>query len=254
MSTPTPLNAAFGLTRKGVPVFPCRDDTKAPLTLNGFKDATINTEIVRAWWTHWPNALVGVPAGDKFVVLDIDCTKHTEAAQWYGKANLPLTRTHITRSGGRHLLFKPNDAVRNSAGKICRGVDTRGLGGYIIWWPACGHEVLHGGALAEVPEWIMRALAPPTLPPPSRLSAPIPHPQPKLNGIIRAVARASVGERNHLTFWGACRLAEMASEGSLSRNDAIAFAVEAATRNGLPRHEAWRTAESAFKSVLGWQP
>ena len=94
-----------------VPVFPCGAN-KAPLLPRGFKDATTDFVLIGTWWSRWPNALVGVPTGIQFVVLDIDCGKHVEAAQWYGKANLPLTRTHITRSGGRHLLFQPDDRVR----------------------------------------------------------------------------------------------------------------------------------------------
>jgi hypothetical protein len=158
------VHEALALARRDIPVFPCINRPghaadKAPLTAHGFKDATIDPELIRQWWTRWPDALIGVPAGVNFVVLDIDCGKHPEAAQWYGRANLPLTRTHITRSDGRHLLLQPDDRVRNTAGKICRGVDTRGHGGYIIWWPACGLEVLHDAELAPVPEFIIRTFA-----------------------------------------------------------------------------------------------
>jgi hypothetical protein len=68
---------------------------------------------------------------------------------------------HITRSGGQHLLFQPDVRVRCTTGKIARRIDTRGIGGYAIWWPACGLEVLHGEALEPVPNWILKALEPP---------------------------------------------------------------------------------------------
>jgi Bifunctional DNA primase/polymerase, N-terminal len=250
---------ALRLARQGTLIFPCGED-KRPLTPRGFKDAITNPDLVHEWWTQWPEALIGVPTGDKFVVVDLDL-QHEDAQRWYdsNRTRLPLTRAHVTRSGGRHLLFKPplgngeSPPISCSVGKLARGVDVRGLGGYIIWWPACGLEVLHGEALAEMPEWLIAELSKPTaqiipfqrrpLPPNSEEA------RRKLDGIIRVVAWASEGERNAKTFWGACRLAEMTREGFLHRNEAIAVAVEAASRAGLPRQEALRTTQSAFRKI-----
>ena len=242
---------ALALARRGVPVFPCRADNKAPLTAHGFKDASTDPDFITAWWSSSPDALIGVPTGIKFVVLDIDCGKHVEAAEWYGKANLPRTRTHITRSDGRHLLFKPDDRVRNTASKIRRGVDTRGHGGYIVWWPACGLEVLHGDVLAPVPEWITRALAPPQ-PARAAITASVPledcegRVRLRLAGIFRAIAGAREGERNALAFWGARHLREMISQRLLSRDEAIKIITTAASRAGLSHKEASSTAISAL--------
>src|SRR5262249_21075482 len=69
----------------------------------------------------------------------------------------------------------------------------------------------------------------------------------RLYGIIRRMATAREGERNHMTFWGACRLAEIAGAGELTQSDAIGLAVEAASRTGLSRQEAARTIRSAFE-------
>jgi Bifunctional DNA primase/polymerase, N-terminal len=178
----------------------------------------------------------------------VDCDlQHPEAQWWYSQANLPVTRKHSTRSGGRHVLFRPHPKVRCTAGKINPHIDTRGHGGFIIWWPACGLEVLHPDVLAPVPSFILRALRP-TPPPRPPTSAPRPEAATRqLEGIVRTVAKAQQGERNHLAYWGGCRLAEMAGLGLLSRATAMDIAVEAATRNGLPYREAMRTVESAFK-------
>ena len=241
-----PLDHALRLAQKGNAVFPC-DNDKRPFTAHGFKDASNDPDLIRRWWTRWPDALIGVPTGIKFCVVDIDL-QHPEAQEWYGRANLPITRTHVTRSGGRHLLFRPHDEFRCSASKIWKHVDTRGLGGYIIWWPAEELEVLHAGTVAEVPGWIIAKLnPPPPPPPPSRVigrAAPVGN---KVDGLIRTVARAGEGERNHVTFWASCRFAELVDQGMVGRDDAIALVMEAAARAGLPRDEARRTALSAFR-------
>jgi hypothetical protein len=154
---------AMCLALRGCPVFPCQQN-KQPFTAHGFKDATTDIDQIAAWWRDWPEALLAVPTGIKFSVLDLDL-QHIEAQQWYDqhRAELPLTRTHITRSGGRHLLFRPHTDLKCSTGKIHRGVDTKGAGGYIIWWPAHGFDVLHGGASAAMPDWILAKLNPPQI-------------------------------------------------------------------------------------------
>jgi Bifunctional DNA primase/polymerase, N-terminal len=243
------MGAALGLAAKGVPVFPCRVNTKAPLVPTGFKAATTDPATIKNWWTSWPDALIGVPTGEKFCVIDCDL-QHTEAQWWYARTNLPLTRKHETRGGGRHLLFQPHDDVKCTAGKLHPHIDTRGRGGFIIWWPATGLEVLHANVLAPVPEFILRLLRPIPEPSPPSIRTTLATPQiaaRQLEGIVRTIGEAPEGERNCILFWGANRLAEMAQEGLLTRGEAMAIAVEAACHNGLPRFEAQRTVASAFR-------
>jgi Bifunctional DNA primase/polymerase, N-terminal len=241
-------SAAVSLAERGCPVFPCRNTDKRPHTPHGFKDASTDPVVITSWWQQWPDALVGVPTGEKFVVLDCDL-QHVEAQQWYSKANLPLTRTHVTRSGGRHLFFKPRPDFKNSAAKIEHGIDTRGLGGYVIWWPAHGFDVMHGGALADVPQWLLRQLNPP--PPQLVYSAPPRrlHSDKDLEPLVRVILQAKEGERNTKTFWAACRLAEHVFGGQIGRNDMIGIVVEAATRTGLSHTEARQIANSALRTA-----
>jgi hypothetical protein len=240
------FDAALALVQqRGLSVFPCKVADKTPYTTHGFKDATADPERIRRWWSQWPNALIGVPTGSNFVVVDVDL-QHREAQDWYARANLPTTRMHVTRSGGRHILFQPTDYVRCSASKIWRHVDTRGHGGFIIWWPASGFEVLNVDSLAPVPDWILRGLQQPKHHHPTLKTTDVDNGPAKISGIIRAVAGAREGERNQLCFWGACRLAELAEQHVIAEDDAIAIAIEAASRAGLPYAEALRTARSAF--------
>jgi Bifunctional DNA primase/polymerase, N-terminal len=112
-----------------VPVFPC-DNDKTPFVTHGFKDASSDPDTIRKWWLKWPDALIGVPTGIKFVVVDLDL-QHDEARGWLSDnwGRLPVTRTHRTRSGGKHLLFAPHPDVKCSTGKVHPHVDTRGHGG-----------------------------------------------------------------------------------------------------------------------------
>jgi hypothetical protein len=233
---------ALDLARRGIPVFPCKVDKK-PYTASGYKNASTDPDVIVKWWQKWPDALIGVPTGIKFVVLDLDL-QHPEANQWYARANLPLTRTHITRSGGRHLLFKPRDDFKCSASKIWPHIDTRGAGGYIIWWPAHDGEVMHGAALAEVPKWVMAKLKPPAPArrPPVRLRSDV-----DLDPLLRVILQAKEGQRNTATFWAACRMAEHVHAGQLSDGDMIDLVIGAAARNGLPVTEAKQIANSAIR-------
>lgn len=128
----------------------------------GFKDATSNPAALRRLWRKYPEPLVGVPTGkvSGLFVVDIDSGKHVEAGEWLERNSprLPDTRHHRTKSGGLHLLFKYRAGLKSTASKLAPGVDTRGDGDYVIWWPFClelwaDH---HFGPLAEMPTGLRR--------------------------------------------------------------------------------------------------
>jgi len=236
---------------KHIPCFPCRED-KRPACPHGFKDASADPKIVWALWRDYPGCLVGVPTGEKFVVLDLDF-KHPEAMTWYHETPLPVTRTHVTRSGGKHLFFAPHPLVKNTASKIARGVDTRGEGGYVIWWPQLGFEVMHGNVLAQVPEIILAAFTAPPRPEPRPYSGIPDHgngnSEAAVRGILTAVGGAQEGERNNLLNWGAWTLRSMINSGELdysSGAEARTALLEVGMSIGLPRAEVERTIKSAM--------
>lgn len=152
---------ATGLAEEyGIPVFACRTD-KRPYTEHGFKDATTNLEAIAQTWAEYPDALVGVPTGraSRIDVLDVD----PDGLEWYREhaTQLAAGRVHRTRLNGFHLLYRTSEIeVRNSAGKIAPGIDIRGEGGYIIWWPAHGLEAT--GLLEDMtppPQWLLDRLS-----------------------------------------------------------------------------------------------
>ena len=134
-----PAEAALRLARDyRLPVFPCGDDKK-PLTKHGFKDATTDGGQIRRRWTRHPHALVGVPTGAStgLLVIDVD-PAGIDFILEHGDL-LDTGRRHNTRRGFHYLFRMPAAlSIRSSAGKFAEGVDVRGDGGYIIWWPAAG--------------------------------------------------------------------------------------------------------------------
>ena len=78
------LEHALKLVADGIPVFPCKPD-KSPYTKNGFKNASINPEQVKAWWNQFSDAMIGMPTGKAsgIWVLDIDTAKNGETVNGY---------------------------------------------------------------------------------------------------------------------------------------------------------------------------
>jgi hypothetical protein len=148
------------------PVFPCLPD-KSPACPRGFKAAGQDPDHIRRLWKRHPGELIGVPTGivSGIDILDID-PRHDGMTWWAAHQDaVPVTRTHRTRSGGLHVVMLHHEIVRNSQSKIAPGVDTRGQGGYAIWWPAHGGTVDHADLIDDWPAWLLRRLKPTLLPP-----------------------------------------------------------------------------------------
>ncbi len=174
------LDDAIRLARR-VPVFPCAA-SKKPACPHGFKDAVSDPAAIVDLWRAYPGSLIGVPTGESSGIDALDIDPRSGGAEWLAEAedSLPPTRRHHTRSGGLHLIFRHTDRVRNTASKIAPGVDTRGTGGYIIWWPAHGCEIENPRTLEDWPKWLLRILIPP------RTSAPPPLPATRAEADARA--------------------------------------------------------------------
>jgi Bifunctional DNA primase/polymerase, N-terminal/Primase C terminal 1 (PriCT-1) len=164
------IRAALTLAKKGLHVFPCRPRDKRPATANGLKDATTDLDLIRQWWRQEQRYNVAVTTGERsgiFVIdidgLDAECELRKLEAE---HGELPATVETIT-ARGRHIYFKwPEIPVRNSAGKIARGIDVRGEGGYVLAPPSVhpsGRRYHWGvdsaGAFASVPDWLLDKIA-----------------------------------------------------------------------------------------------
>lgn len=137
----------------------------------GFKAATTDPAVIRRMFSCTEAELIGVPTGIVSGIDALDIDPRHGGHDWLAEnvRRLPETRTHRTRSDGRHLLFKADPRVRCSAGRIAPGVDVRAQGGYAIVPPSPGYSVVNAAPVAAWPDWLLvpgLALAPlPTVQP-----------------------------------------------------------------------------------------
>lgn len=244
------LDHALALASEGCAVFPCHHD-KRPATPHGFKDAARDPDDVRSLWCLHPAPLVAIATGEAsgLAVLDID--RQHDGGRWWTSTRdkLPVTRTHRTRSGGLHLVFRHRAGLRSSTSKVAPGIDIRADGGCAIWWPAVGLPVLCEGPIADWPEWLVLAAPPPPVRLPRFAVRPrsAAHVERSLIGLGRFVAFAPEGQRNGRLYWAAHRAAEAIERGELSQPHAEALLIECANRAGLPCREAASTIASVMR-------
>ncbi len=178
---------AVGLSQEhGLQVFPLRPGVKLPYPgSRGCLDASTNVEQITEWAKRYPRANYGVASGERrrLVVIDIDRLEaDSQLTDLYGVR--PRTPTVTTPKPGRHEYYSaPTGAtLRNTAGKLLPGVDTRAHHGYVVGPGSVladgrRYATLPGLSfddvpIAPLPEAILSALLPPTAGFTSRHSPP----------------------------------------------------------------------------------
>jgi putative DNA primase/helicase len=170
----TCLETALTLAERGMFVFPLQPNAKTPLTKNGYKDATTDLDKITNWFNKWPNANIGIAAGQShLVIIDIDVKNGVDGEASLtkllnGHNTLPQTLQVRTPTGGRHIYFSApeNLEVKNSAGTIGLGIDVRGVGGYVVAPSSIidGRTYDYIGAdtnIAPLPDWLVMEAANP---------------------------------------------------------------------------------------------
>ena len=185
------LEEALFLATKGIAVFPvhtiergycaCGDRTcsnvgKHPRIKNWVNMASVSPDTIRTWWGKWPNDNIGIATGSKSKVdvLDVD-PRHggVESLQILEKefGSLPLSVRSITGGGGFHIYFSRLEHIKrisNSVGKLGRGLDVRGDGGFVVAPPSlhksgqsytwCEGQSLREKAPEPLPSWLAEKL------------------------------------------------------------------------------------------------
>ena len=244
MTPMTPTRHALELAEAGFSILPCQHN-KTPACQHGYKDATRDPRMIRAFFEGNPCALVGVATGavSDLAVLDIDA-KHPVAHRWWAEHRALLLPTWVvrTRSGGLHLWYHHAPGLRCSAGLIAPGIDVRADGGYVISWHAAGLPVLCDAERAPWPLWL-----------PAQPKAASRDPEPlrvpddrQTAALIRFVALSPESQRNCRLYWAACRMAGMVASGFLAAAQAEALLVHSAMHAGLGEIEAQKTSRSGL--------
>jgi hypothetical protein len=204
--------AALDLAANGWAVFPCKwwgEDAKRPLTTDGHHDASRHPDQIKAWWRHWPKAMIGAPVPATLLAVDIDPRKGGSLAALEAITGpLPTTLTVWSgrNDGGQHLYFlRPHGPLTST--RLPKGIDLKANGYCIV--PPSIHPVT-----GQPYRWQQHPVAPA---PHSLRELLLPAPRPVKTftgcnssgaGLVRKVAETAEGDRNRVLFWAACRAAE----------------------------------------------
>lgn len=194
-----------------------------------------------------PNLGIAVGRASGLFVLDIDpehggADSMTALVAEHGP--LPATFVVQTGSGGWHYYFAYPDSIelRNTAGRIAPGIDTRAEGGQVVAAPSRSakgsYVVLRDAPIAEAPQWLIEAARKPDVEPGTTATASsLPRPEDyspeewqRLNAYAAKAVQGNLerldkmkaaatpdpsayrGEPwNHTTFQVACSLIEIAN-------------------------------------------
>jgi putative DNA primase/helicase len=287
---------ALDYAQRGWHVFPCNPRNKAPFVgkdrdeagneipkSGGLYKATTDADQIRAWWTRWPRAMIGVRMGAASGVwgLDPDAPKEVgdaDGRQKWAKLQIengqcPHTHSHLTPGDGLHLLFKyrADRPITNGEGKLTKsGINVRGEGGYVIAPPSARFdgkryeiaEPLDFFSFAEAPHWLYDLILPaepsPALQPIifETIDSIVPrlpntaYGKAAIDGIRANVAAAGKGQRNKALNSAAYNLAGFADSAGVSQADAEHALLGAATANGLVAEDGEQNVLAIIHS--GW--
>lgn len=124
------LETAMDYAERGIPIFPCRPDGKAPACAHGHKDASKDPDQIRAWWTECPEYNIGLcPEDASWCVIDVD-----PGANLADIPDRPQTYEVRTPRGGAHLYYQ--GSLPPTASKLGEHIDTRGRNSYVLVPPS----------------------------------------------------------------------------------------------------------------------
>jgi hypothetical protein len=122
----TPQDWAICWVRKNYFIFPCLPKSKAPATEHGFKDASNDEKVVRAWWKQNPNYNPAISLGpSNLVVRDFDTIKPT--VDWPSTFTVKTGRLPVNGIDGIQMYYLGSCKTHGVAGG-----EVRSRGAYVL--------------------------------------------------------------------------------------------------------------------------
>ncbi|WP_322755691.1 bifunctional DNA primase/polymerase [Frankia sp. Cas3] len=147
--------AALGYARRGWPTFPlwwpngdrcacgtpdCDRPAKHPIgraAPRGLHSSTVDPDVIRSWWSRWPDANIGLRTGVHFDVIDLDGVEGLASLAAMDNAGYPPNILGIAETGreiGWHLFVPPSGDTNKT--RFLPGLDYRGKSGYVVAAPS----------------------------------------------------------------------------------------------------------------------
>jgi hypothetical protein len=278
------LKLAKSLAKKGLHVFPCRpssvfsDDAitelvkiKSPWVRESWsKESTTDLTTIKDIWTDGKSdAMPGIDLGKSgHVVIDLD--RHNDNDD--GVANFTKLATEhnchiaqwptvVTPSGGKHVYFlQPKHiTLGNGEGKLPRGINVRGKGGYVIAPGAEGDAGAYSGfsrpitEAVELPQWLIDIIKPPRpsfhniFTPGKASTREYAYASAALRKQSDEVAGTREGSRNNVLYKAAAAMGNQIASGRISEHEVVSALTNAGLSAGLDPEEVNNTIESGLK-------
>lgn len=219
------------------------------VSLVSHSEASDDPEVHKMWANLYRDKMTNwaVPTGKVNGILVLDVDIKGNGYETLKKFETPRTLTQRTPSGGMHLIFKyPTDGRRyGNKVKFLPGLDTRGDGGYIIWYGADETPI------AEPPTWFTEKTAEVLHQPQNQLTFSTVKLAPEIAAkIVQSsldnIREAPEGESNNVLNVESFRLGQLVASQSITREYAFDALLRAAKDRKKPEYEAKATINSGL--------
>lgn len=274
------IGAALWYASLGFGVFPVKAGSKIPATKHGFKDASLNPNVIQT--SFRPAHNMGLIAPDEVLILDFDVPKDSRSladrlAETHRiVSQLENTYTevgrapaHTTPSGGVHIFIRlPQKARRLTTGSWPKGAkrahgDLRGMGrAYVVAPPSTTNEgaysvrrpLVHAEELPVASLALLDYLDPTRqMRPGTRSNTTRPNPSMRnrtLAVLVNEVRSAPEGTRNTTLNRCAFVAGKLAAAGTFDYAVGEHQLLVAAVDAGLSQREALATIRSAMNAAM----